>query len=91
MAVDDAWGLIVFSLLLVLAKAISGDGAVAILGLSLWELGGALAVGAAVGLPAAFLTGRLQPGEPIQAEALGLVFCAPDWRFGWRYRFFWPE
>jgi len=76
-AMDDAWGLVVFSLLLVLAKAITGDGAMAILALSLWELGGALAIGATVGLPAAFLTGRLQPGEPIQAEALGLVFlCA---------------
>lgn len=76
-AVDDAWGLVVFSFLLVLAKAIAGDGGLAILGLGLWELGGALAVGAAVGLPAAFLTGRLEPGEPMQAEALGLVFlCA---------------
>ncbi len=55
----------------------TGDGALAILGLSLWELGGALAVGAAVGLPAAFFTGRLRAGEPIQSEALGLVFvCA---------------
>ncbi len=76
-AVDDAWGLIVFSFLLVLAHAVTGDGALAILGLSLWELGGALAVGAAVGLPAAFFTGRLRAGEPIQSEALGLVFvCA---------------
>jgi Kef-type K+ transport system membrane component KefB len=76
-AADDAWGLVVFSFLLVLAKAIAGDGGLAILGLGLWELGGALAVGAAVGLPAAFLTGRLKPGEPMQAEALGLVFlCA---------------
>jgi Kef-type K+ transport system membrane component KefB len=76
-AVDDAWGLIAFSLVLVAARAISGDSAVAILGHGLWELGGALAVGAAVGLPAAYLTGRLKPGEPMQAEALGLVFlCA---------------
>ena len=76
-AVDDAWGLIVFSFLLVLAGAIAGGGVFTILGHCLWELGGALAVGAAVGLPAAFLTGRLKPGEPIQAEALGLVFlCA---------------
>ncbi len=76
-AADDAWGLVVFSFLLVLAKAIAGDGGLAILGFGLWELGGALAVGAAVGLPAAFLTGRLKPGEPMQAEALGLVFlCA---------------
>lgn len=76
-AVDDAWGLIAFSLLLVLARAIAGDGGAAILMHGLWEIGGALAVGAAVGLPAAFLTGRLQRGEPIQAEALGVVFlCA---------------
>ncbi len=76
-AVDDAWGLVVFSLLLAVAKGIAGDGALVILGHGLWELGGALAVGAAVGLPAAFLTGRLKPGEPMQAEALGLVFlCA---------------
>jgi Kef-type K+ transport system membrane component KefB len=60
-----------------MAKGIVGDGTLAILGHGLWELGGSLAVGAAVGLPAAFLTGRLKPGEPMQAEALGLVFlCA---------------
>jgi len=76
-AVDDAWGLIVFSLLLVAARAINGDGGTVILEHSLWELGGALAVGAAVGLPAAYLTGRLQPGEPMQSEALGVVLlCA---------------
>ena len=76
-AIDDAWGLIVFSVLLVTAKAIAGDGSVSILLHGLWEVGGAMAVGAAVGLPAAFLTGRLREGEPIQAEALGVVFlCA---------------
>jgi Kef-type K+ transport system membrane component KefB len=76
-AVDDAWGLIAFSLLLVAAKAISGDGSLYILGHGLWELGGSIAIGIVVGLPAAYLTGRLRPGEPTQAEALGLVFiCA---------------
>lgn len=76
-AVDDAWGLIVFSLLLLTAKVVIGDGGVEILQEGLWELGGAIAVGTVVGLPAAFLTGRLRPGEPIQAEALGVVFlCA---------------
>jgi Kef-type K+ transport system membrane component KefB len=76
-AIDDAWGLILFSFLLVMAKFIAGDGAIDVLVHGLWELGGAVAVGAAVGLPAAFLTGRLQPGEPMQTEALGLVFlCA---------------
>lgn len=76
-AIDDAWGLILFSLLLVIAKAIVGDGGAAILQLGLWEIGGALAIGTMIGLPAAYLTGRLQPGEPMQAEALGVVFlCA---------------
>lgn len=76
-AVDDALGLIVFSLLLVIAKAVAGDGGVHIIGHALWELGGAVVLAAFVGLPAAFLTGRLQPGEPMQSEALGLVFlCA---------------
>ncbi len=76
-AIDDAWGLILFGVLLITAKAIMGDGGADILTQSLWELGGAVAVGTAVGLPAAFLTGRLQPGEPIQAEAIGVVFlCA---------------
>ena len=76
-AVDDAWGLIAFSFLLVIAESVSGDGTVHVLGQGLWEIGGAVAVGAAVGLPAAFLTGRLEAGEPMQAEALGLVLlCA---------------
>lgn len=76
-AIDDAWGLILFGVLLITAKAIMGDGGSDILTQSLWELGGAVAVGTAVGLPAAFLTGRLHPGEPIQAEAIGVVFlCA---------------
>ncbi len=76
-ALDDAWGLVAFSILLVIAKAISGDGMLQVFSLGLWEFGGALAVGAAVGFPAAFLTGRIQPGEPMQAEALGVVFlCA---------------
>jgi Kef-type K+ transport system membrane component KefB len=76
-AVDDAWGLVAFSMLLIAGKAIMGDGGIAIVQHGLWEIGGSLALGAAVGLPAAALTGRLKPGEPIQSEALGLVFvCA---------------
>jgi Kef-type K+ transport system membrane component KefB len=74
-AVDDAWGLIVFSVVLVLvgAGAETGEGAA-----PLWhaarDLGGALLVGLLTGLPAAHLTGRLSPGEPQQTEALGTVF-----------------
>ncbi len=76
-AVDDAWGLILFSLLLLTAKAVIGDGAIEILQHGLREVVGSIVVGAAVGLPAAFFTGRLDPGEPMQTEALGVVFlCA---------------
>lgn len=68
------WGVIAFSLLLIAAKTIIGDGGIDILQQGAREIAGALLVGIAVGLPAAFLTGRLEPGEPMQAEALGLVF-----------------
>jgi len=76
-AIDDAWGLILFGLILVALKAVAGDGAGLMLLHGLWELGGSVVVGVAIGLPAAYLTGRLQAGEPTQVEALGLVFiCA---------------
>jgi len=74
-AIDDAWGLIVFSILLAVAMALSGQGhwtqALADGGL---ELGGALLIGLVVGLPAAWLTDHIRGGEPMQAEALGFVF-----------------
>ncbi len=76
-ALDDAWGLIAFSLLLAVAQSLGGDG-------SAWaallhggrELGGALLLGLAIGVPAAFITGRLRPGQPTQAEAIGVVLLA---------------
>ncbi|NIR60852.1 MAG: cation:proton antiporter [Gammaproteobacteria bacterium] len=74
-AVDDAWGLVIFSVLLAAAQALFGDGggAAAVLGRGAWEVGGAFVVGVALGLPMAYLTGRIRPGEPTQAEALGFV------------------
>ncbi|HSR72693.1 MAG TPA: cation:proton antiporter [Kiloniellales bacterium] len=74
-ALDDAWGLIVFSVLLAAAQALQGGGGVLeSLQYGAWELGGALLVGVVLGLPAAYLTGRIEPGEPTQTEALGVVF-----------------
>jgi Kef-type K+ transport system membrane component KefB len=78
-AVDDAWGLIVFSIVMVVVLAGGANGAApghgsTPLAHGAYDLGGALAVGLLTGLPAAFLTGRLSPGEPLQAEALGVVF-----------------
>lgn len=71
-AIDDAWGLIAFSLVIALVS--SGTDAIAH---AAHEVAGAILIGLLVGLPAAFLTGRLQEGEPLQAEALGIVcICA---------------
>lgn len=72
--IDDAWGLIVFSFLLAMTQAYYGKGeGWDILLLGMWEIGGALLLGLLLGIPMAYLTGRLQPGEPTQAEALGIV------------------
>lgn len=73
-AVDDAWGLIAFSLVLVAANLLAGNHIDGVLARGLWEIGGAVALGAAIGFPAAVLTGRIRPHEPLQAEALGIVF-----------------
>jgi Kef-type K+ transport system membrane component KefB len=77
-AIDDGWGIIVFRVLLSLAEGLAGDsGASAILLSALWELVGALTLGALLAAPMAYLTGRITRGEPTQAEALGFVLlCA---------------
>jgi len=73
--IDDAWGLIVFCFLLAIAQAFYGKGEEwDMLLLGIWEIVGALLLGLLLGIPMAYLTGRLQPGEPTQAEALGIVF-----------------
>ncbi|MBN1238973.1 MAG: cation:proton antiporter [Gammaproteobacteria bacterium] len=76
-AIDDAWGLIAFSLAMVAALALTGNDVGAALRHGVWDIGGAVAVGALVGFPAAALSGRLSSGEPTQIEALAVVFlCA---------------
>lgn len=73
-AIDDAWGLIVFSVVLVLVG--HADGWAGVVTGASWDIGGAVLLGCLIGFPAAFLTGRLKPGEPMQAEAIGIVFLA---------------
>ncbi|WP_171133670.1 MULTISPECIES: cation:proton antiporter [unclassified Ruegeria] len=71
-AIDDVWGLMVFSIALVVAG--HTDGWVSVTTTALWDFGGAILLGVVLGVPSAYLTGRLKPGEPMQAEAIGIVF-----------------
>jgi Kef-type K+ transport system membrane component KefB len=74
-AIDDLWALFLFSFGLAFAALLNGDSNVsATLAHAGWEVGGAVLLGIALGLPAAYLTGRLRPGQPMLTEALGLVF-----------------
>lgn len=73
-AVDDVWGIAVFSVTLAVASVATGTGdAQALLLLGVREVGGGVLLGLALGLPMALLTGRLRPGEPTLLEALGFV------------------
>ena len=77
-AIDDAWGLLMFTILIAFVQALNGQGGIGeALATGAWEIGGAIFLGLALGVPMAYLTGRIHPGEPTQAEALGLVLlCA---------------
>ncbi|MBV1902543.1 MAG: cation:proton antiporter, partial [Marinosulfonomonas sp.] len=72
-AIDDAWGLLAFSLCISFAVSLTGTTESASLSV-LHEIGGALVLGIAIGLPGAFLTGHIGGGEPLEVEALALVF-----------------
>jgi Kef-type K+ transport system membrane component KefB len=75
-AIDDVWGLLGFSIVLVIVAQLEGHQDLVGLGLAAWEIGGAIALGLLIGGPAAMLTGRLRDGEPLQIEALSLVFLS---------------
>lgn len=73
-ALDDVLALILFGIGVSLVKTLNGDGSGDFFLLEATrELGGAIMLGILIGLPAAYLTGRAKPGQPILTEALGLV------------------
>jgi Kef-type K+ transport system membrane component KefB len=73
-AVDDAMALLLFSLAMALATALGSDHSVAASLLDgVAEIAGSVLLGAAMGVPMAYLSGRIRPGEPTLAEAMGLV------------------
>lgn len=74
-ALDDAWGLILFSVGIALISMMNGHGNPAeSLAHTSYDIFGAVLLGFAIGLPATYLTGRIKPGEPMLTEALGVVF-----------------
>jgi Kef-type K+ transport system membrane component KefB len=74
-ALDDAWALILFSVGMAIVASMNGLGEeVSSLLVATKEIGGAVILGVVIGLPAAYLTGRIKPGEPVLTEALGIVF-----------------
>jgi Kef-type K+ transport system membrane component KefB len=75
-AVDDAWGLVVFGVLLAGAGALAAGSTGDVLAVGAWELLGAVLLGVAAGLPMAMLTGRIRPGRPALVEGLGFLFLS---------------
>ena len=75
-AIDDAIAIIAFSLLLVAAQAVAGDGTFtwSVVLTGAYEVFGAAALGTVLAVPMAWLTGRLRPGELTLLETLGFVF-----------------
>lgn len=73
-AIDDLWGLVVFSMVIVFLHQINGNGNIEIISGMSRELGGSVLLGALIGVPAAFLSGRIAEGEPLQIEALAIAF-----------------
>jgi len=74
-ALDDAWALVLFGIGVAVVSSFNGYGIddSSIL-MAIRDIGGAIILGLLIGFPAAYLTGRLKPGQPILSEALGLVF-----------------
>ena len=74
-ALDDIWALILFGIGIAVVSSLNGQtDNISPLLMIIREIGGAILLGALIGLPAAYLTGRIKPGQPILTEALGLVF-----------------
>jgi len=75
-AVDDAWAVIVFSVILgfvAATEASPGDGLVA----GITDVLMAIGIGLVIGVPAAYFSGRIRDGEPTLLEAISIVMlCA---------------
>lgn len=78
-AIDDVWALLLFAIGISMVKSMNGGFTAeatdsSFLLQALHEIGGATLLGIIIGVPAAYLSGRVKKGEPILSEALGIVF-----------------
>lgn len=72
---DDIWALMLFGLGIAVVTSLNGTESNHSVTLMLaQEIGGGILLGLVIGFPAAYLTGRIKAGEPMLAEALGIVF-----------------
>lgn len=77
-ALDDVWGLILFSAVLSgVNLVVNGSLEMHFVWEGLREMLGGIALGVVLGVPMAYVSGRIQAGEPTLIEALAMVFlCA---------------
>lgn len=74
-ALDDAWALMLFGMGIAIVSSLNSvevDHSALLMVVK--DIGGAILIGLCIGFPAAYLTGRVKPGQPILSEALGAVF-----------------
>jgi len=78
-AVDDIWALMLFAIGISIVNTLHQDAglstssSLSIL-TAMIDIFGAVTLGFIIGIPAAYLTGRIKKGQPILTEALGIVF-----------------
>lgn len=73
-AILDAIGIVLFSVLITVGAAVTGEGASGTLLVgAARELGGGVVLGRPVGVPAALLAGRIRTGDPVFLHALAIV------------------
>lgn len=86
-AIDDVWALVLFGFGMALVSSLNGvgvDGSYLVLVGR--EIFGALLLGLILGVPAAYLTGRIKPGHQSLPKRWRWFLCAADWQYGWRFR-----
>lgn len=76
-ALDDIWALMLFAIGMAIATTplnVEMAGQESIILTAMFEILGSIVLGCILGLPAAYLTGRVKEGQPILTEAIGIVF-----------------